>query len=390
VSIFFRVRIAAFPCGMASDEVTRKAEKPVLPLDAVPNLVSVLFGKRCGSNDVLPLESYDDLNFRVTIPEEAQLYTLKVHNGCESDNAEFLEAQTAVLEYLHEAGLIVPVCVPQPSGRDGDGGSCTPRWACGTKGGPRRPLAVRLMRWVPGVPLGLCSTADHSALRSAGAYLAKMRMTLDSFDHPGAHRFHQWDLRQTHTLRPFMTHIANAADFQLVTEVVNAFESVALPLGTAGHLPSGVLHADYNDYNLIVSDQDPTVVAGVVDFGDMVHSWRVNDIAIAAAYACVTAFAQSRPPDTIDAAWTALLRGFGANAPRGYLTTPELDCFRLLCCCRLAISVTLGAYSHSKDPSNAYLMVHAQPGWTALRHMWRTDAAHFRSALEDALNAPAQ
>lgn len=43
-----------------------------------PHLVSVLFGKRCGSNDVLPLESYDDLNFRVTIPEEAQLCTLKV------------------------------------------------------------------------------------------------------------------------------------------------------------------------------------------------------------------------------------------------------------------------------------------------------------------------
>lgn len=34
------------------------------------------------------------------------------------------------------------------------------------------------------------------------------------------------------TLRPFMTHIANAADFQLVTEVVDAFESIALPLGS--------------------------------------------------------------------------------------------------------------------------------------------------------------
>jgi Ser/Thr protein kinase RdoA (MazF antagonist) len=33
------------------------------------------------------------------------------------------------------------------------------------------------------------------ALVNAGQYLGKMDRVLDAFDHPGAHRVHQWDLQ---------------------------------------------------------------------------------------------------------------------------------------------------------------------------------------------------
>merc|ERR1719453_642771 len=41
-----------------------------------------------------------------------------------------------------------------------------------------------------------------------------------------------------------------------------------------------------------------------------------------------------------------------------------------LVACRLAISVTYGAFSTQEDPENEYLLLHAQPGWNALQFWW--------------------
>ena len=49
----------------------------------------------------------------------------------------------------------------------------------------------------------------------------------------------------------------------------------------------GPLQADFNDANIILPGK-PGGPLGVIDFGDIVHSWVVNDIAIAAAYATVS------------------------------------------------------------------------------------------------------
>lgn len=48
-------------------------------------------------------------------------------------------------------------------------------------------------------------------------------------------------------------------------------------------LPQQVLHSDANDRNLVVSS-DGSKVIGIFDFGDMVHSARVFELAICIAY----------------------------------------------------------------------------------------------------------
>ena len=56
-------------------------------------------------------------------------------------------------------------------------------------------------------------------------------------------------------------------------------------------LPRAAIHSDLNDHNVLVGGVDDDVerrgqrVTGIVDFGDMVHSYRVGDLAIAIAYA---------------------------------------------------------------------------------------------------------
>ena len=55
----------------------------------------------------------------------------------------------------------------------------------------------------------------------------------------------------------------------------------------ADQLRMGPLQADFNDANIILPGK-PGGPLGVIDFGDIVHSWVVNDIAIATAYATVS------------------------------------------------------------------------------------------------------
>ena len=48
-------------------------------------------------------------------------------------------------------------------------------------------------------------------------------------------------------------------------------------------LPMATLHGDFNDANILLHGDQ----WGILDVGDCVHSWRVNDLAIGAAYVMV-------------------------------------------------------------------------------------------------------
>ena len=68
----------------------------------------------------------------------------------------------------------------------------------------------------------------------------------------------------------------------LVEGVLADFEAEVLP--AAPGFRSGVLQGDFNDANIILQGG---AVNAVIDFGDAVYSWRVNDVAIAMAYVMV-------------------------------------------------------------------------------------------------------
>ena len=51
------------------------------------------------------------------------------------------------------------------------------------------------------------------------------------------------------------------------------------------------------------------------------------------------------------------------------LSATELSLLHLFTASRLAQSALMSAYSYSKDPSNTYLLVTAQPGWAALQKL---------------------
>ena len=63
-----------------------------------------------------------------------------------------------------------------------------------------------------------------------------------------------------------------------------------------GHLRQQVIHNDMNDMNVLVNPGNEDVVVGIIDFGDLVHTALVADVAILAADQIAT---ERAPHDSI-------------------------------------------------------------------------------------------
>jgi hypothetical protein len=109
------------------------------------------------------------------------------------------------------------------------------------------------------------------------------------------------------------------------------------------------------------------------------QSWRVLDITIAMAYAMLTSYGKSNRSLS---AMAAILRGYHSVYP---LTDIEREHLVLLVACRLACSVTLGAFSWQQNPHNTYLLLHSEPAWRALELIWGYDAEK-REPMTNTLN----
>ena len=203
-----------------------------------------------------------------------------------------------------------------------------------------------------------------------------------------------WDLARTASLRAFVPRLADPIREAAVRAVLDEFDARVVP--RQGGLKRQVIHADANDQNVIV-EQGGHKVAGMIDFGDMVYTWRVNEVAVAAAYVLIAlqypkegglsegalaegGLSEAQAPIRPIAAIRALLKGYEAQLP---LSETEWTVLPTLIACRIAMSLTMGAYSAALDPTNAYLRLTLEPGWKALQLLRRVPADRFGRLLRE-------
>jgi 4-aminobutyrate aminotransferase-like enzyme len=115
-------------------------------------------------------------------------------------------------------------------------------------------------------------------------------------------------------------------------------------------LRQSAIHGDLNDYNVLVDGKSQRVT-GIVDFGDMVFSHTVNDLAIAMAYASLGARDPLRAAGLVAA-------GYDAVHP---LTDGELSVLFGLLVMRLSQSVSVAAAQQAEDPHREYLGISQAP-----------------------------
>lgn len=373
---------------MSSDEALRKEQKPNLQLNVALDAAKKFFGIEADQKASRVLESYDDANFylkeQADSSGKSRKFVLKFHNGVESANAPYIDAQNTLMLHLQKSGFTVPV--PTPTLKKKLHATVPLK----TKKNAQINHAVRLLEWVEG---RLLSEAEinPSILRKAGNYLGKLDSSLDQLGVVrGLVRSHLWDVANFNQVGndEFVKSLAGESDKkQLLEGVLKDFATKVLPLVEEKKLRTGLVHGDFNDANIVLNT-DGKEICGVIDFGDSVMTWRVNDPAIAMAYVIITVIKAKQ----------GTVSGFGSCPPldaakcflEGYLecyklTQSELSVLPILIACRLATSGTLGWYSYSKDPSNEYLKFHAEPAWTSLALLRNSD----QSTLFQGSSSPA-
>ncbi len=279
----------------------------------------------------VPLPSERDRNFRI-----GTAFVLKIANPAES--RDFLEAENAALDVLRRecAGLDWPQVLPARSGE---------------RIVEEEGHLVRLLTWVPGVAF---AEVPHSPdlFRSLGQTLARMDLAMAGFDHPAAHREFHWDLRQADRARSCL-HLLPPGRRPLVEPIFEAWERIDWR-----SLPCSVIHGDANDYN-VLAGLDGARIVSVLDFGDMVYSATVCNLAVALAYAMLGC------QDPIAAALT-VLDGYRQLRP---VSDDEVNALYPLAATRLAMSVCYCAWQAGEAPENEYLSISNGPAWTILEKL---------------------
>jgi Ser/Thr protein kinase RdoA (MazF antagonist) len=276
-----------------------------------------------------PLPSERDQNFLVTTAA-GERYVLKIANA--SEHRAMLEAQNAAMAHVSRRVTFCPRVIPTTAGK-----------TIGTSGGGH---LVRLVTYVPGTPLAE-SAGKASLVENFGRAIGELDAALADFDHPAMHRDFHWDLANAaRVIHEHLPRIGDAADRDLVARVSER-ALAAVDAGCSAFRRS-VIHNDANDWNVLV---DGDQVVGLIDFGDMVHSWTVADPAIAIAYAVLD------HPDPLDVA-ASFVRGYQTAWPLG---DEEIVALMPLVNLRLCMSACIAAWQRQQRPDDQYLAVSQAP-----------------------------
>jgi Ser/Thr protein kinase RdoA (MazF antagonist) len=305
------------------------------------------------------LVSERDQNFRLDAID-GRRYVLKFCNSAEQEQVVDFQNQALLHVAVSDPGLPVPRVIPALDG--------TLHNVVEYRGASH---FVRLFSWLEGRVLG--KAADEELARSLGRLLARLGLALDGFKHPGSNPSSLWDMKRAPGLRQLLPHVTDPELHVAIGEVLDRFDAFVAP--AMDQLRSQVIYGDMNLDNVLVETGDPRRISGLIDFGDLVFSPLVMDLAIAAAY-------QLSPGGDPLAGALPMIAGFHAVRR---LQASEQSLIGDLVKTRLATSLLIGNYRAALFPDNRdYLLTSFRPARTALLGLGRQTAADITRRIEEA------
>lgn len=306
-------------------------------------------------SDVVELSGYDEKNYLLQASDGSR-YILKV--STDAHGFDFLQAQIAILRHLEASGLHDKFqrCVPNQNGeflltKDQDG----------------KRYYFRLLTYVEGKFWVDQAGRTDALYLDLGRFLGKMDKHLQTFSHPAMHRRYTWDISTAMDSSELLVHIADHEKRRMAGYFLLQFETQVLP--SIHGLRHAYAHNDANDYNLLVNTSE---VLGLIDFGDMVYTALINNVAVTCTYAMLG------HTDPLYAAGL-VVQGYHTEYP---LLEKELDILYYLIAARLCISVTQSAYRASLDSTNNHHFITERPAWDLLYKLIRINPLkakdHFR------------
>jgi 4-aminobutyrate aminotransferase-like enzyme/Ser/Thr protein kinase RdoA (MazF antagonist) len=216
---------------------------------------------------------------------------------------------------------------------------------------------VRLLTWIDGRVFAKVNPHSPQVLFGLGEMCGKLCASMQKFDHPSAHRFMKWDPSQAAWVKEHLPKFENKKK-EITSYFYSLFETKVVPLFPV--LRTSINHNDANDYNVLVNfDFNNPQVPGVIDFGDLVYTHTINELAIAIAYAVMD------KPNPLEAA-CHMVRGFHSQFK---ITEEEINALFPLIATRLLISVVCSEFNRREHPENEYLQISDRPAWALLEKL---------------------
>ena len=272
------------------------------------------------------LVSERDQNFRLDT-ESGLRYTLKISNPAEQEMV--VDSQNRALLHVanRDASIPLPRVIPNSDGH----------LHCHAEIDGRTHI-IRMLSWLDGEVLG-DARPEPDLLTEMGRMLARLEIALKDFKHPGSNPPLLWDMKRADNLHGLLPCINDMELRQLIVPVLDRFDVLKPVLKS---LRSQVIHNDLNPGNVLLDKSEPPQISGIIDFGDLVKSPLIIDLAVASAY-YLTA------DDNPLASALPMIRAFHQTRP---LQTAEMRILTDLIRTRLVTSLLICSWRIAKFPEN--------------------------------------
>ena len=264
-------------------------------------------------------------NTRITASEDSA-WILQIQSA--SEDPLVIDLQTEAMRHLARSAPNVPVSrvVPTTSGE-----------VHATVDIAGRRHLVRLVTFLPGTTFDPAIPLPPTAYERIGELLGSIAAGLADFEHPAAAHPMPWDVANGLIVDDELRRDLSSPSTDALRLVDDRLERT---MGIMTSLPRHVIHNDGHAGNLIRPDPSSHQVSGVIDFGDLVRTVTVADVAI---------IAESFAPDHPDPAGVvaAIAVGYHGRLP---LSDAEIAAIPDLVLARTALNVLLGEFQIRHAP----------------------------------------
>lgn len=260
--------------------------------------------------------------------EQARRYVLKVFSREES--TQRIDAEAKVIDHLHKKYPdAFPAILPAANGDLTE--------FCIIQG---KDYYGWVMEFRDGTPLAATRDLPNELLFDLGDNIGRLAFELSQVDprpfrHPSNWAPHCAADRIRANLHKLPITIQ-----PLVEQVLERHRTRIQPISS--DLPRAVIHNDLNDGNILI---DRRRVAAIIDFGDMIETYRICELANAFAYMIMNRKSAVGVISGVVSAYVQHVK----------LSEQELDVMMDFVLLRLALSLTLSYVQHEHNPENPRL-----------------------------------
>ena len=183
----------------------------------------------------------------------------------------------------------------------------------------------------------------------------------------------EWDIKNLNWNQKYLKYIDDVEGKKLVEYFLLQFNENVFPNNY--NLRESIIHNDANDWNILVNKDN---IIGIIDFGDMVKSYLINEVAIALSYVL------SDKKNLLK--WIVkFLKSYNQSVK---LKEIEIDLLYYLIPARLCTTILKSSFHEKEDPTDKYITI-SKKGAVDLLKKWITiNPIFFQNKIKKELNIP--